>query len=102
MLLFNENWYLDHIWCGESEKIVPMARDQGVGQDLATVAKDEKIQLPMTVYAKIRYQDHIWYDEPENHPLNEQQQRGGQYLAADVMKLVKLYWLLDLSLSLSQ
>ena len=48
-----------------------------MGQDLATVAKDEEIRLPTTVYAKIRYQDPIWYDEPENHPLDEQRQNGG-------------------------
>ena len=48
-----------------------------MGQDLATVAKDEKIRLPTTVYAKNRYQDHIWYDESENHPPNLQRQRVG-------------------------
>ena len=48
--------------------------NEGVGQDLATIAKDEKLWLSTTVYAKNRYQDHIW---PENHPLNEQRQRGG-------------------------
>ena len=57
--------------------IVPMARDKGVGQDLATVAQDAKIRLPTTVYAKNRYQDHIWYGESENHPLDEQRQKGG-------------------------
>ena len=30
------------------------------------------IRLLTTVYAKNRYQDHIWYDESENHPLDEQ------------------------------
>ena len=54
--------------------IVPAASDKGVGQDLATVAKDEKILLPTTVYAKNRYQDHIWSG---NHPLDEQRHRGG-------------------------
>ena len=57
--------------------IVPMSSNKGVGKDLATVAKDEKIQLLMTVYAKNRYRDHIWCDESENHPLDEQRQRGG-------------------------
>ena len=56
--------------------IVPTASDKGVGKDLATVAKDEKIRLPTTVYAKNQYQYHIWYDESENHPLEEQRQRG--------------------------
>ena len=43
-----------------------MASNKGVGQDLATVAKDEKIWLLTTVYAKNRYQDYICYDESEN------------------------------------
>ena len=57
------------------------------------------MRLPTTVYAKIRYQEHIWYDESENHPLDEERQRVRQYLATNVyvMKLIKLYWLLDLS-----
>ena len=58
--------------------IVPTASDKGVGQDLATVAKDEKIRLSTTVYAENRYQDHICYDESENYPLDEQRQRGGE------------------------
>ena len=58
--------------------IVPTARDKGVGHDLATVAKDEKLRLPTTVCAENRYQDHIWYNEREDHPLDEQQQRGGE------------------------
>ena len=71
---------------------VPTASGKGVGQDLATVAKDEKILLLMA--AKNRYQDHIWYDESENHPLDEQQQRVGEYLTTDAMKLIKLCCLL--------
>ena len=58
--------------------IVPTTSDKGVGKDLATVAKDEKIRLSTTVYAKNRYQDHIWYGESENHPLDEQRQSGGE------------------------
>ena len=58
--------------------IVPTASDKGVGQDLATVTKDAKIRLSTTVYARNRYQDHIWYDESENHPLDEQRQSGGE------------------------
>ena len=91
-----------------------------MGHNVATVAKDEKILLPTTVYAKNRYQDHIWYDEsgpvpaPKGvgqyqHPkgwASTSTQRGGpvpapkgvgKYLATDVMKVIKLYWLLDLS-----
>ena len=52
--------------------------NKGMGQDLTTVAKDEKIRLSTTVYATNRYQDHIWYDESENHTLDEQRQRGGE------------------------
>ena len=58
--------------------IVLPASDEGVGQHLTIVAKDEKIRLPTTDYAKNRHQDHIWYDESENHPLDEQRQRGGE------------------------
>ena len=36
--------------------IVPTANDKEVRQNIATVAKDEKIRLPETVYAKNRYQ----------------------------------------------
>ena len=50
--------------------IVPTVRDKGVGQNVATVAKDEKLRLPTTVYDKNRYQDLIWYDASENHPLD--------------------------------
>ena len=55
-----------------------------------TVAKDEKIRLPTTVYAKNRYQNHIWYDESENHLLTNSDKGVGKYLATDVMKLIKL------------
>ena len=43
--------------------IVPTASDKGVGQDLATIAKDEKIRLPTTVYAKNSTcaNDHYYY-----------------------------------------
>ena len=51
--------------------IVAMASDKRVKHALATVAKDEKIRLPSIVYAKNRYKDNIWYDESENHPLDE-------------------------------
>ena len=57
--------------------IVPMTSDKGVWQNLATVAKDKKIRLPTRVYARNRNQDHIWYDEPENHPLDEHRPSGG-------------------------
>ena len=53
-----------------------MPSDKAVGQDLATVAKDEKTRYPATVYAKNWYQDHIWYDVSENHPLDEQRGWG--------------------------
>ena len=55
--------------------MVATINDKGLGPHLATVAKDEKIRLPTTVYAN--NQNHIWYDESEDHPLDEQQQRGG-------------------------
>ena len=75
--------------------IVPTASHKGGGwQDLATVAKDEKIRLPVTVYAKNRYQDHISHDKFENHLLDEQRQRVGKYLASDFMKSIILYWLM--------
>ena len=56
----------------ESEIESPDANGEG-GEDLATIAKDEKIQSADENW----YQDHICYDEPENHPLEEQRQRGG-------------------------
>ena len=48
--IHNENRYLEHICAANPKMIVPTARYKGVGQDLETVANDEKIQLPTTVY----------------------------------------------------
>ena len=61
----------------ETENDSPEGQRQRGGQDLATVEKDERIRLLTTVYAKNRYQDYIWDEEPENHPLDEQRQSGG-------------------------
>ena len=76
--VFNGIRRLDHIRCGESENDSPGGQRRGGGEGLATIAKDEKIRLPTTVYTENRYQDHIWYDESKNHPLDEQWQRGGE------------------------
>ena len=61
--------------------IIPTASDKGVRQDLATVAKNEKIRLPTTVYTKNRYQDYICYDESEITLSTNSDKWVGQYLA---------------------
>ena len=45
---------------GEFENDSPVGQRGKGGQDLPTVAKDEKIRLPTTVYAKIN----IWFTKP--------------------------------------
>ena len=56
--------------------IVQATVDKGVRPHLATVAKDEKIWFPTTVFAKSRYQDQIRYGDSENHSPGEQRKRG--------------------------
>ena len=54
--VFNENRRLDHIRYDDSENDSPDGqRQRGGGQNVATVAKDEKIRFPTTVYAKNRF-----------------------------------------------
>ena len=77
--------------------IVPTARDEGAGKDLTTVAKDEKIRWPTIVCAKIDTKT-IFGMTNLKITLSTNSDKGvEQYLATDVMKLIKLYWLLDLS-----
>ena len=45
--------------------IFPTTVDKWVGPHLATVAKDEKIWFPTTVFAKNRYQDQIRFGDPK-------------------------------------
>ena len=51
--------------------IVPTTVDKCVRPHLATVAKDEKIWFPTTVFSKSRYQDQIRYGDSENHNPDE-------------------------------
>ena len=47
--------------------IVPTTVVKEVQPHLASVAKDEKIWFPTTVFAESRYQDQIRYGDSENH-----------------------------------
>ena len=65
--------------------IVPTTVDKGVRPHLATVAEDEKIWFPMTVFAKSRHQDQIRYRDSENHRPDEQRKSGGAILMGVAM-----------------
>ena len=88
--VFDENCYLWYIRHGESENDSPTTVDKGVGSHIATVAKDEKIWSPKTVFANNRYQDQIRYGNPGNHSPDEQRQRGGVILNGVAMTSSKI------------
>ena len=71
--------------------IVPAASDEGAGQDLTTVTKDEKIRLSTTVYAKIGTKTIFGMTNLKITISTNSDKVRGQYLATGVMKLIKLY-----------
>ena len=99
MLGFNENRYQDHIRCGETENDNPDGHRQrgGEGVNLATVAKMRKYGCRRQFTLKLDTKTIFGMTSLEITLSTNSDKGVGQYLATDVTKLIKLYWLLDLS-----